>query len=411
MSNSSSIAFFFFLLLLLPPPPPSAVAAPLDPRDYLALQSIRASLWDLPGSSFFFTWDFTSDPCSSFSGVLCSAGRVTSLSLGDPRAGSPGLSGHLPPALSRLSALAALSLVPGRVYGPIPPSLSLCSDLRFLALSHNYLSGAIPPSLLSSLRLLRTLDLSFNLLTGPVPNHHTSPSLTNLILSHNHLAGEIPDLSSSSSNLIRLDLKRNNLSGGLPSLPTSLKYLSLSSNRLSGGIGRVIIKLSNLNYLDLSGNELSGQIPSVLFSFPVSGGIYLQRNKFSGTIRTVGPVAARTVDLSYNSLTGTIPAGLAMAERVYLNVNRFYGRVPGRFGERVRRGEMKVLYLQHNFLVGMDGLGGGGAVVPRSVSLCLNFNCMVPPEGSVCPVRVGRWKSRPAEECRGWRKKGGSEEG
>ncbi|KAG5378695.1 hypothetical protein IGI04_026537 [Brassica rapa subsp. trilocularis] len=63
--------------------------AMLDPVDFLSLQAIRRSLHDLPGSNFFQSWEFTSDPCG-FAGVYCDGDKVISLNLGDPRAGSPG---------------------------------------------------------------------------------------------------------------------------------------------------------------------------------------------------------------------------------------------------------------------------------------------------------------------------------
>lgn len=195
-----------------------------------------------------------------------------------------------------------------------------------------------------------------------------------------------------------MDLKRNNLSGKLPALPHSVENLSASYNRLSGRVDHIVGKLTNLVLLDLSVNGLSGPIPGAIFSFSAIKTVSLQRNRFAGPVRVSGMTKARTVDLSYNELSGAVPEGLAGAERVYLNSNRFEGRLPARFGERVRRGEIEVLYLQRNFLTGVDGLGPGA--VPGSVTMCLNFNCMVPVAGSVCPVRGGMWRRRPAAECK-----------
>ncbi|KAF2535288.1 hypothetical protein F2Q68_00018650 [Brassica cretica] len=75
------------LLLLLRWEQPFTEAM-INPVDFLALQAIRKSLDDLPGSNFFDSWDFTGDPCS-FAGVYCDGDNVTALNLGDPRAGSP----------------------------------------------------------------------------------------------------------------------------------------------------------------------------------------------------------------------------------------------------------------------------------------------------------------------------------
>ncbi|KAG1327762.1 LRR receptor-like serine/threonine-protein kinase ERL1 [Cocos nucifera] len=352
----------------------------------------------MPGSAFFAGWDFTSDPCG-FPGVFCAGDRVVALALGDPRAGSPGLSGRLDPGLGRLSALAELSLVPGRVIGSIPDSLSLCSDLRFLALSKNFLSGHIPDSL-SSLRRLRTLDLSYNQLSGSIPASLPSiPTLANLVLCHNRLSGSIPAFPDGAP-LLRLDLKHNDVSGPVPALPPSLQYLSLSSNRLAGRVDGVLPGLTRLNYLDLSMNQLEGPIPGSVFSFPLTS-LQLQRNVFSGPVApaAVADVAIPVVDLSYNRLWGPVPPQLAAVGRLYLNNNRFTGEVPGRLVQGLMGG-MQLLYLQHNYLTGVEI--SPTAAIPVGASLCLQYNCMVPPVDAPCPVKAGTQKTRPTDQCPEW---------
>ena len=49
---------------------PRPAAGILDPVDFLALQAVRRSLDDMPGSEFFDGWDFTAHPCG-FPGVFC----------------------------------------------------------------------------------------------------------------------------------------------------------------------------------------------------------------------------------------------------------------------------------------------------------------------------------------------------
>ncbi|PKU80556.1 LRR receptor-like serine/threonine-protein kinase ERL1 [Dendrobium catenatum] len=376
----------------------SPAAAVLDPVDFVALQSIRKSLSDLPGSDFFSQWDFTGDPCS-FPGVFCAGDQVVALALGDPRAGTPGLTGRLDPAIGRLSALSELSLVPGRVIGQIPDSISLCSSLRFLALSGNFLSGPIPPSF-ASLRHLRTIDFSFNILSGEIPPSISSlPALSNLVLCHNHLYGKIPSFPSSSP-LLRLDVKHNNLSGELPALPLSIRYLAVSSNGLSGRIDGVIPQLTDLAYLDLSMNIFTGPIPATIFNLPLSS-LRLQRNKFAGAVVPPTDVKIPEVDLSYNRLSGAVSPLLAAVGRLYLNNNRFTGELPARFAERLEAAGMEVLYLQHNFLSGMQM--SPAAEIPMTTSLCLQYNCMVPPVDAPCPLKAGRQKTRPVNQCPEWR--------
>ncbi|GJM88559.1 hypothetical protein PR202_ga04635 [Eleusine coracana subsp. coracana] len=384
------------LLALLATP----AAGILDPVDFLALQAVRRSLDDMPGSSFFDGWDFTADPCG-FPGVFCDGTRVSALALGDPRAGSPGLTGRLDPALGRLSALTELSLVPGRVQGDLPATLASCTGLRFLAVSKNLISGGIPDGL-GALSSLRTLDLSFNQISGAIPPSLASlPSLTNLILCHNQLSGGIPTFPDSSP-LLRLDLKHNALSGAVPAtLPSQLQYLSLQSNHLTGRVDAVLPRLTRLNFLDLSMNQLDGPIPSSVFALPLSV-LQLQRNFFAGPVQPSSDVAIPVVDLSYNRFWGQVSPLLAGVGQLYLNNNRFTGDVPARLvQELVGSGGLQLLYLQHNFLTGIEI--SPSSSLPSGVSLCLMYNCMVPPVYAPCPIKAGSQNTRPADQCPEWR--------
>ncbi|KAG6519376.1 LRR receptor-like serine/threonine-protein kinase ERECTA [Zingiber officinale] len=375
-----------------------AAAATLDPADFLELQAVRKQLEDMPGSHFFSAWDFTADPCE-FPGVFCASGRVVALALGEPRAGSPGLRGRLDPALGRLSALSELSLVPGRVAGPVPDGLARCRDLRFLALSKNLLSGRIPAGL-ASLPRLRTLDLSYNRLSGPLPPALAdAPVLSNIVLCHNQLSGHLPRFRDSAP-LLRLDLKRNNLSGSLPPLPPSLHYLALGSNSLTGRVDAVLPRLNRLNFLDLSSNLFSGPIPASVFGFPLET-LQLQRNAFAGPLTPRGDVAVAVVDLSYNRFSGSVPPQLASAGRLYLNNNRLTGVVPARLIHGLS-GRLQLLYLQHNFLTGIE-ISPAVAAIPLGAALCLQYNCMVPPFQTPCPLKAGAQGMRPADQCPQWR--------
>ncbi|CAA6663490.1 unnamed protein product [Spirodela intermedia] len=346
----------------------------LDPVDFLALQSIRKALEDAPGSHFFSSWDFTGDPCA-FSGVFCAGDRVVALSLGDPRAGSPGLLGRLDPAVGRLSVLAELSLVPqGRRAGALrhrpagqPPSA------RWISAS----TSSPAPSRRAS---------------GPSPRCPTWCSATN------RLSGTVPSFYSPS--LVRLDLKHNNLSGEVTVLPDSLQYLSLSWNRLEGPVGGVVARLVQLNYLDLGVNRFTGAIPSSVFSFPLTS-LQLQRNRFTGSVLPPEEVAIPTVDLSYNRLSGPISPTFAAVRSLYLNNNQFTGEVPASFVARLLDSGIQILYLQHNYLTGIQM--NPTAEIPMSSSLCLQYNCMVPPVAAPCPVKAGRVKTRPTAQCVEWR--------
>ncbi|CAI9118488.1 OLC1v1020066C1 [Oldenlandia corymbosa var. corymbosa] len=398
----------------------------LSQNDLLALQQIKNSLRDViirPGSAarFFESWDFSSqDPCSTFAGITCSSPltliprRVTSLILGTGLSDSRGLAGTLSSAISSLTELNQLVLNPGIVTGNIPFQLGSLRNLRVISLTNNRLTGPIPASIFA-LQNLHTLDLSNNQLSGSIlPSISNMVELRVLVLSSNRLTGQIP--ASLPTNLLHLDLKANGFSGTLPEeMPPSLRYLSASGNSLWGPLNG-LESLSELVYLDLSVNRFSGPIPESLFrSSPTLSSILLQRNNFSGGVQQRSSTSmaspsssygvGSTVDLSHNMLTGGLPAGnlFGGVETLLLNNNRFTGEVPREYIENVVSGRTKTLYLQHNYLSEFPNISWSDLKLPDSASLCLSYNCMVPPPPFVgltaCPASAGRQLSRPAYQC------------
>ncbi|CAO2827657.1 unnamed protein product [Amaranthus hypochondriacus] len=407
--NISSLLFLLILQIFHPSfqqsQPPSPQLSIID-RNILIL--IKNSLTDLPHSTFFSTWNFSSpDPCTAFSGLTCSLTtpstlRVSTLNLGSAQFGSLGLAGTLPDSITRLTELTQLILNPGLVTGPIPSGLGNLVNLRVLSLAHNRLSGPIPPSL-TRLRWLHTLDLGYNQLTGWIPPTLLTEltQLRVLILANNRLIGELPE-STQESQLLHLDLKTNHLVGPIPpTLPLNLRYLSLSQNNLWGPITNGSIEsLSQLEYLDLSQNLFSGPLPSSLLR-PSLSSLLLHRNNFSGTITDtfIKYPDESVVDLSHNCFSGKLPEAVAGATNIYLNNNRFSGPVPESYIQELQEGRIKTLYLQHNFLDEFP-TRKYGVSLPNEVAVCLYYNCMVPPAGiSVCPTSASDQVSRPADQC------------
>lgn len=394
----SLIATFLYIVLLAIKEF-AAVHAQLDGADTAALKAVRSWLHDAPGAptSFFASWDFRNDPCS-FDGVLCDIvqgqERVAALNLGDPSGSSAGLRGRLHPALGSLSGLVQLSLVPGKVIGAIPSTLVQLVNLQNLGLSHNLLTGNIPTGL-GMLYQLNTVDLSFNRISGNIPAELAAlPNLFTLSLAHNRLTGSLPPFTSPS--LDHIDIKRNSLVGPLPVLPTSLTYLSLATNQLSGSLA-TLSALKSLTFLDLSRNQLSGTIPPSLFTLPLSS-LLLQRNLLSGTVSPPQLVTIATVDLSFNDLSGSISPFFAFVQNVYLNNNRFTGAVPQEFIDQLLSSAIETLFLQHNFLTYFPL--NPTDPLPLTASLCIQYNCMLPPIDSPCPLNAGRERTRPSSQCK-----------
>lgn len=111
------------------------------------------------------------------------------------------------------------------------------------------------------LRLVTSLDLSSNRLSGQIPAQVTTlTGLQSLNLSRNQLEGSIPYNIGNMICMESLDFSWNQLSGRIPSSFSSLtflNYLNLSFNRLYGGIP-LSTQLQSLDAFGFIGNELCG---------------------------------------------------------------------------------------------------------------------------------------------------------
>ncbi|KAL8241878.1 hypothetical protein R6Q59_012180 [Mikania micrantha] len=128
------------------------------------------------------------------------------------------LSGSIPNEVSRLNFLQTLDLSSNLFNGSIPMSLIQCKRLRTLDLSQNNFTGSIPDGFGSNLGFLENLNLSFNQFTGLIPKD--LGNLSNLQgtvdLSHNMFNGLIPPSLGNLPEKVYIDLTYNNLTGPIP---------------------------------------------------------------------------------------------------------------------------------------------------------------------------------------------------
>ena len=182
-----------------------------------------------------------------------------------------------------------------------PHFLTNQSKLTFLDLSNNEIPEEIP-NWIQNLTNLLYLNLSYNLLEGPLLNLPSTLSLSILDLSFNKLQGQLPTLPPSATYL---DLSCNNFSSVIPAgIGSSLSvayFLSLSNNQLSGSIPVSICNAPYLQVLDLHNNFLNGTIPQCFYRMTETLGVLdLRRNKLGSNLSDSFPVNCGLLTLNLN---------------------------------------------------------------------------------------------------------------
>lgn len=138
--------------------------------------------------------------------------------------------------------------------------------------------------------------------------------------------------------------------------------LQLQNSKLLGQLDHSLGALDQLRTLNLSGNSLIGSLPPSLFVLPNLKSIDLSSNQFSGGFGfglEINLLSLEHLDVSDNSLNGSLPAGLCESSSssttssgvTYINfsANNFSGPLPPGFGNC---SALQQLWLGRNCLVG-----------------------------------------------------------
>jgi len=218
---------------------------------------------------------FVPDTATTFPEELFSLVNLTTLSINYSN-----ISESIPQEIGNLINLTRLNLSHNQISGDIPSEIGNLTNLVAFNLSSNQLSGTIPVELYQLLNLKGEMEV----LSGP--GGGASIFHIGLNLSNNMLSGSIQEEISNFNNLKSLDLSFNDLSGDLPAgLYTldSLQTLNLSNNLLTGQISHEIGNLLNLegvttyahnsmtqyDALNLSDNLFTGIIPESICDLPL----------------------------------------------------------------------------------------------------------------------------------------------
>lgn len=342
------------------------------------------------------------------------------------------------------SSLEKILLANNYISGTVASELGNCKNLQSIDLSFNSLNGEIPKEIWELPKLM-DLVMWANNLTGKIPEGicENGGSLETLILNNNLISGTIPPSIAKCTNMIWISLSSNRLTGEIPAGVGNLQKLAilqLGNNSITGQIPPELGKCPGLIWLDLNSNQLTGSVPpeladrsglitpgsisgkqfafiryeggtdcrgagglvefegirpSRLESYPMAHSCKTTRIYTGVTVYTFASHGSMIyLDLSFNSLSGTIPEGygtMTFLQVLNLGHNELMGPIPESFGGLKSIG---VLYLSHNHLQGFlpGSLGSLSFLNDLDISNN-NLTGLIPSEGQMITFPASRFEN------------------
>ncbi|GKU86067.1 hypothetical protein SLEP1_g643 [Rubroshorea leprosula] len=292
------------------------------------------------------------------------------------------LTGSLPESIGQMSSLKLLDISSNGLDGVISEAHLLnLSQLSQLDLSLNSLSLSfsfnwIPPFQLDYIKMrscqlgpefpwwlqrqtkFSHLDISNSNISDIIPSWFwfLPPNLRYLNLSFNSISGKVPNLPLKFNSFPGIDLSSNLFYGSLPPFLSNTTVLNLSKNKFQGSPSFLCtVNDSVLSYLDLSNNLLSGRLPDCWMNLRNLIVLNLEDNDFSGTIPSsmVSLERLRSFRVRNNSFSGELSPSLRNCPKLTvldLGENNFSGAIPPWIGENLT--SLVVLRLRSNEFFG-----------------------------------------------------------
>lgn len=203
--------------------------------------------------------------------------------------------------------------------------------------------------------------------SGPDPckwNHvvcSEDKRVTRIQIGHQNLEGTLPPNLSSLSQLERLELQWNRISGALPSLGglSSLQVLMLSNNQFTSIPSDFFDGLSSLQAVDIDNNPFQGwEIPESLKSASTLKNFSACSANITGKIPDFfGPDAFPgmvNLHLAFNSLEGELPGSFDgfQIQSLWVNGQKSEGRLGGRIDVIDNMTSLQEIWLHRNAFSG-----------------------------------------------------------
>ncbi|CAI0402871.1 unnamed protein product [Linum tenue] len=174
-------------------------------------------------------------------------------------------------------------------------------------------------------------DLSSNNITGEIP-YSLPPNVTHLNLACNKLEQNIPHSLPNFKLLRNLNLSHNMLSGpvgnvfaGLQSLREMYEFWLSQFQKLV-----VWLKQSRLNFIsslcdrDLSYNNFTGDLPNSFGSLRNLTRLFLQKNQFTGSVVFLADLPLSDLNIQSNNFSGVIPTNFQTIPDLWMDGNQFH---------------------------------------------------------------------------------------
>ncbi|KAK6256127.1 Protein kinase domain - like 10 [Theobroma cacao] len=239
----------------------------------------------------------------------------------------------------------------------------VCSEdkrVTRIQIGHQNLQGTLPSNL-QNLTELERLELQWNNISGSVPSLNGLSSLQVVMLSNNRFTSFPDDFFSGLSSLQSVEIDKNPFSAW--EIPHSLKNASALQNfsansaNISGKIPDIFgpDEFPGLTILHLAFNSLEGELPSSFSGSPIQS-LWVNgqesNGKLTGSIAVIQNMTSlKEVWLQSNSFSGPLPdfSGLKDLQSLSLRDNSFTGPVPISL---VNLGSLKTVNLTNNLLQG-----------------------------------------------------------